>query len=149
MAYRWIGEAVAEGLATLGVPVRVVGVDEAHAAQRRTDPRTSRAARACFGGLSPFEVVGPDDRKLVGLSQVRRRSGSLFQCGIPMEFDAALLAELLEPDAAEAAELASALDASAAGLRTWLPGVGHDEVVEAVEAALTRREGVRLVPDAA
>lgn len=148
LAYRWIGEAVAEGIATLGVPVRVVGVDEAHAAQRRTDPASARAARACFGGLSPFEVVGPDDRKVVGLSQVRRRSGALFQCGVPLSFDAALLAELLEPDAAERDALRDALDRAATGLRSWLPGVTPGAVVEAVEAALWRREGVRLAPDA-
>lgn len=146
-AYRWIGEAVAEGLSTLGVPVRVVGVDEAHEAQRRTDPTTARAARACFGGLSPFEVVGPDDRKLVGLSQVRRRTGSLFQCGVPLDFDAALLARLLEPDPAEATALALALDATATGVRTWLPHADHALVIEAVETALERREGVRLAPD--
>ena len=146
-AYRWIGEAVAEGLSTLGVPVRVVGLDEAHEAQRRTDPTTLRASRACFGGLSPFEVVGPDDRKVVGLSQVRRRTGSLFQCGVPMDFDAGLLAELLEPDPGEAAALALALDVSAAGLRTWVPHAGHELVIEAVERAIERREGVRLVPD--
>lgn len=148
MAYRWIGEAVAEGVATLGVPVRVVGVDEAHAAQRRTDATSVRAARACFGGLSPFEVVGPDDRKVVGLSQVRRRTGALFQCGVPLSFDAPLLAELLEPDPAERAALRDALDGAATGLRSWLPGVRREDVVRAVEAALQRREGIRLAPAA-
>jgi len=107
-----------------------------------------RAARACFGGLSPFEVVGPDDRKVVGLSQVRRRTGALFQCGVPLSFDAALLAELLEPDAAERDALTRALDGAATGLRSWLPAVTREDLVEAVEASLERREGVRLAPGA-
>lgn len=36
---------------------------------------------ACFGSLSPWEVVSPEGRKLVGLAQRRRQSGVLLVAG--------------------------------------------------------------------
>ena len=60
--------------------------------------------RACFGALSPYEVaLGP--RKLVGLSQVRKRAGVLFQVGLPLAWDGDLLAALLAHNADERARL--------------------------------------------
>ena len=55
------------------------------------------AADACFGGLSPFEVLA-GGRKVVGLSQARRRPGTLLQAGIPLTLDAARLARLMARD---------------------------------------------------
>jgi len=146
LAYRWIGEALAEAIATLDVDCRAVSVAEARTAQARDDETARRAARACFGGLSPFEVVARDGRKVVGLSQVRRRTGSLFQCGIALDLDAEGLARLLEPDHLEAAALAAALGTVATGLRQIRGGLSPGDVVAAVEGALERREGVRLAP---
>jgi lipoate-protein ligase A len=144
MAYRWLGEAVAEGVRSLGVGARVAPLHEARAAQRRGDAAAALAARACFGGLSPYEVLGPDGRKVVGLSQVRRRTGALFQCGIALDLDAGGLARLLEADPARRDALAAALSRAATGLRTWRPGLAGPDVVAAVEAALRRRLGIRL-----
>jgi lipoate-protein ligase A len=144
LAYRWLGEAVAEAIRDLGVGARSVPVREARAAQRRDDPRAALAARACFGGLSPYEVVGPDGRKVVGLSQVRRRTGALFQCGVALDLDMRALAALLEGDTRGRDALAAALGGAAAGLRAWAPGLTAGEVVAAVERALGRRLGVRL-----
>jgi len=146
LSYRWLGAVVAEALTGLGVPARVVPLDEARAGAARGDGPAQRAARACFGGLSPFEVLGPDGRKVVGLSQVRRRTGALFQCGIALAFDAPLLAEVLEPDDHDRALLAEALEARAAGLRAFAPGLLARDVVRAVDEALAAREGVRLRP---
>ncbi|HWH15325.1 MAG TPA: hypothetical protein VNT51_11320, partial [Miltoncostaeaceae bacterium] len=142
LSYAWLGEAVAEALRALGLPAAAVPVPAARAAAASRDAVSLRAARTCFGGLSPFEVC-VDGRKVVGLSQVRRRTGVLFQCGIALRLDAPLLAELLEPDPGERARLAAAVGTRAAGLDETA-AVGAGEVVRAVEAALARREGVRL-----
>jgi lipoate-protein ligase A len=139
-AYRWLGEAVAEALTALGAPaVEVIGLERARAARRAPGP----ADDACFGGLSPFEVLA-GGRKVVGLSQARRRPGTLLQAGIPLTLDSERLARLMARDAAFAGGLA----ATAAGLRELVPGVGAADVVAAVDAAVTARQGVRLVDDA-
>lgn len=143
-AYRWLGEAVHDGLTRLGVPCSVVDLAAARALQARGDDVSRRAARACFGGVSPYEVLAADGRKVVGLSQARRRQGALFQCGIALCFDAATLAELFEADPGERTLLAQALRSRAAGIRDWVPEVTADDVVEAVEDALGRRHGVRF-----
>jgi len=136
-AYEWLGSVVADGLRRLGVAARVVGIDEA-----RSSPRHRLAGRACFGGFSPFEVV-VGERKVVGLAQVRRRSGVLFQAGIALRLDASGLGALLDlgPDR-EA--FAAALRAQAAGLDEVGPHPGAGEVIAAVEAALGAREAIAL-----
>jgi len=135
-AYRWLGEALADALAALGVPdVEVVTVTRARAAQAAPGV----AADACFGGLSPWEVLA-GGRKVVGLSQTRRRTGALLQAGVPLGLDAARLARLLSRDAAWARGLA----ATAAGVRDLAPDVTAEDVIEAVEAMLAVREGVAL-----
>jgi lipoate---protein ligase len=143
-AYRWLGEVVADALGRLGITARVVSLAEARADAARDDPVAVQARRACFGGLSPYEVVGPDDRKIVGLSQVRRQAGTLFQCGIALRFDAELLATLIEPVPDEAAVLASALRASAAGLDEYGARVDVGTLIGTAEAALADQLGVEL-----
>jgi lipoate-protein ligase A len=133
-AYRWLGEALAEALTAVGVPdVEVLALERARAAP------PGPAADACFGGLSPWEVLA-GGRKVVGLSQTRRRTGALLQAGLPLRLDAARLARLLGRDAGWAAGLA----ATAAGVRELAPDVTADALVDAVEAALADREGVVL-----
>jgi lipoate-protein ligase A len=134
-AYRWVGEAVAAALRVVGVPARVVGVEEARAAPR------GPAAAACFGGLSPFEVVGPDGRKVAGLSQVRRRTGTLLQVGVPLRLDAGTLGPLLAPSLDPAA-----LTERAAGVREWVPGLTVAGLVPPIEAAVAERAGAPLAP---
>jgi lipoate-protein ligase A len=135
-AYRWLGEALADALTALGVPgVEVIPVARARAAHRAPGP----AADACFGGLSPWEVLA-GGRKVVGLSQTRRRPGALLQAGVLLGLDAGRLARLLGRDRAWAEGLA----ATAVGVRDVAPDVGAEDVVEAVEAMLAVREGVAL-----
>jgi lipoate---protein ligase len=135
-AYRWLGEAIADALRALGVPdVEVIDVARARAWKAAPGP----AADACFGGLSPWEVLA-SGRKVVGLSQTRRRPGALLQAGIPLVLDAGRLARVLGRDAAWAEDLA----ATAAGLRELTPGVTSEDVVAATEAAIAAREGVLL-----
>jgi lipoate-protein ligase A len=111
----------------------VLTLPRARAAQAVPGP----AADACFGGMSPWEVLA-GGRKVVGLSQTRRRTGALLQAGVLLGFDADRLARLLGRDAAWATGLA----ATAGGVRDVAPGVAAQDVVEAVEAMLAVREGV-------
>lgn len=146
-AYAWLGTAVATALAGLGVPASAIPLADARSTQRRTDPTSLLAARACFGGMSPFEVVTPDQRKLVGLAQVRRAGGTIFQCGIALAFDAARLAALLAHDAADRTALAAALRQRVAALREWAPALTIPAVVDAVEQALAAAHGIEFRAD--
>ena len=137
-AYRWLGEALAEALVGLGVPdVEVVAIERARAARAEPGP----AADACFGGLSPFEVLA-GGRKVVGLSQTRRRPGTLLQAGVPLRLDAGRLARLMGHGAAFAEGLAGA----AAGLHETAPGVTAADLIGAVDAAVALRSGIPLSP---
>jgi lipoate---protein ligase len=126
--YRWLGEVLAGGLRALGAPsVELVEVPRARSAEPR--PRDV----ACFGGLSPYEVL-VGGRKVVGLSQARRRNGTLLQAGLLLELDAARLARVLDGGEALAADLAAA----AAGLRETVPAADPDGVAAAVDPLLVR-----------
>ncbi len=153
-AYRWLGEAWLTTMRHLGVAdARLVTVEEVRARPYQPvrhpvlgAPVSDEALvrRACFGSLSPYEVaVGP--RKLVGLSQVRRRPGVLFQVGIPLRWEADLLADLLAHDASEQARLQALLRARALGLADVLDPVPlAAEIMAAFEAVLTMEQGVTL-----
>lgn len=138
-AYRWLGEAIAGALRALGAPaVEVIGMAAAREARSRPGP----AADACFGGLSPYEVLA-GGRKVVGLSQARRRPGTLLQAGILLRLDARRLARLMGRDEGFAAGLA----ATAAGIDESVPGLTREAVVEAVDRAVRERAGVELRDD--
>lgn len=144
-SYRWLGEVVRAALTRLGVPCSVVDLTAARSLQARTDDVSRVAARACFGGVSPYEVLAVDGRKVVGLSQARRRTGALLQCGVVLRFDAGGLADLLEADPVEARALTGALAARAAGIVDWVPDATAADVVDCVEEALRTTLGVQLV----
>ncbi len=110
VSYRWLGEVLARALTGLGVPARALAPAEARGA---ADPM---GALACFASLSPWEVV-VDGHKVIGLSQVRRRTGTLLQAGILLDIDGARLANLLALDAADRHALADTLGRRATGLR--------------------------------
>lgn len=148
-AYEWVGALWAEALRGLGATdSRALPVAEARelAALPKDDP----LRLACYGTLSPWEVVvGNPPRKLVGICQIRRRHGALYQIGVYLRFDAAALAALLAPPAATRDALAERLARAAVGLDGALsaqPDAG--DIIAAVEGALTRRHGVALLPAA-
>ena len=91
-AYAWLGEGLTRALGRLGWAARAIAPDEARRdnAALRADERPGATAlrRTCFGGRSPYEVLVAG-RKVVGLCQVRRRAGTLYQVGILLGFDAA------------------------------------------------------------
>jgi lipoate---protein ligase len=123
-SYRWLGEAFLEALRSLRSSLRVGLVSPAAA---RTDQQTQRAsplgtppharAMACFGVLSPYEVVLDHQRKLIGFSQLRKRGVVLFQVGFYTHFAGARLARFLPAIAGLAEELdARIADVAAAGI---------------------------------
>lgn len=79
-AYHWLGQAYGEVLSRFGVPAELL-------APERVAETNARVAGgpvdwACFGGLSPWELVDERGRKLVGLAQQRRRQGVLLVSGM-------------------------------------------------------------------
>ncbi len=98
-SYRWFGEAWVSALKRVGVQSRIVPIEEAHAQrallkQPETQDYERLMHRACYGTLSPYEVVA-DERKVVGLDMIRRRGGTLLQAGVLLHWDTELLAYLL------------------------------------------------------
>jgi lipoate-protein ligase A len=77
-AFHWLGRAWVDALAAVG----------AADPQAHDGPlvQTPWSRSVCFAGLGPGEVtVG--GRKVVGISQRRRRDGSLFQCAALLTWD--------------------------------------------------------------
>ena len=105
-SYRWLGEAMVETLAELGVTARAVPPAE-------RIPAPERLAWACFAGVAPWEVVVDDPatdvaRKLVGFAQRRSRHGVLLALGVLVQpAPWRLLAQTLGHPVALADELAA------------------------------------------
>jgi lipoate---protein ligase len=128
-SYRWLGEALAQVITELGIPAEALSPTQAR------DSADGMGALACYASLSPWEVV-VDGRKVVGLSQVRRRSGTLLQAGILLAIDAGRLAGLLDLDAGSRQHLADTLALRATGLRT-LMDLADQELIDALTTAVT------------
>jgi len=96
-SYRHLGQLFAELLATQGVPARALPPAELPAQQAALITRGLPVLDwACFGNLSPWEVVDAQGRKLVGLAQRRRQTGVLLVAGVLLtEPPWALLCEAL------------------------------------------------------
>jgi lipoate-protein ligase A len=119
-AYRPLGEAIQAALVGMGLDCRTVTVDEARAMD---DAHKAAARRACWAGLSPYELVLRDGRKLVGLAQRRRRGAVLHQIAIPVTTPPAAVADHLVDGAALAPWLnATAMLAGAVGCGSATPG---------------------------
>ncbi|MBW6495982.1 MAG: ligase, partial [Burkholderiaceae bacterium] len=78
-SYRWLGEVHAGALGQMGVPARALPPQEIAGANAAL--RIRSVGWACFGALSPWEVVAADGRKLVGLAQRRKQAGVLLVAG--------------------------------------------------------------------
>lgn len=123
-AMHWVGETWARALAASDVEAVVHrgGLD-----QRRWG-RT-----VCAAGLGPGEVVDPDGRKLVGISQRRTRSVARFQSILAIEESGVDLAAVLGLADADAVSLRRELAAVAAPVR-----LARTVVIDAVVDALPR-----------
>lgn len=79
-SYRRLGQLHEFALKELGVVARALPPEEL---RRSDDPSGVREVDwACFGSLSPWEVVNAEGRKLVGLAQRRRKAGVLLVAGV-------------------------------------------------------------------
>lgn len=138
-SYRWIGEVWVAALQSLGLDARAASIGEARADTQALDPLLKRI---CFGGRSPYEaMVG--QRKVIGLAQVRRRGGALFQCGVYLRWQPKRTAALIAAPVDDRAALAEGLAARVAGLDELLGrAVDSAEVIESFEAALARLTGM-------
>lgn len=121
-SYRWLGETWVATLRELGIETRAVSPSEAHAQrdlikQPATREREAILRRACYGSLSPYEVVA-GDRKVVGLDMIRRRAGTLLQAGVLLHWDTEKLAALLAHTPQEQVILRDGLHERAVGLDT-------------------------------
>lgn len=82
-SYRHLGQLFAELLVAQGVPARALPPAELPAQQAALIARGLPVLDwACFGNLSPWEVVDAQGRKLVGLAQRRRQTGVLLVAGL-------------------------------------------------------------------
>lgn len=138
-SYRWIGDAFASALAELGIAARALDISTARAGWGDSNPAEVVASRACFGGLSPYEVVTDDGRKVVGLAQVRRPTGTLLQVGVVLRFDARLMAELLERGGVDAEDVAAVLGRRVAGVLELQPELEARAMVDVFERHLAER----------
>jgi len=99
-SYRWLGMLHAGLLRDLGIAAYAVPPEEV-----RLAPPAGGLKWACFGGLSPWEVV-VSQRKIVGLAQIRRRTGVLLTSGtLVSPPDWPLLCDALGSDPEDAARL--------------------------------------------
>ncbi len=85
-SYRQLGRLFAETLRAGGVGAHALCPEKMNDAQiALRDRGLPPLAWACFGDLSPWEVVNAEGRKLVGLAQRRRSTGTLLVAGLLVE----------------------------------------------------------------
>lgn len=142
--YHWLGETWRVALSSLGITAELISIAEAREqtladrADAATKTQADLVRLACFGALSPYEVaVG--GRKLVGLSQLRRKHGTLLQAGLHWHFDKTLMAELLVKQPEERVVMLEMLAVRVTAMNEVTTGtkqVGADVIIDAFEAAL-------------
>lgn len=127
-----VGNAWADALTDLGVPD--VAIHHGPATATRLGPPEQRAlAEVCFASLGRGEVTS-GGRKLVGLSQRRRRHGALIQCGIMRRWRPAPLIHALD-----VAPATHAIEQAAVGLDDVLqPQVSDRNLMLAIRRRLSK-----------
>ena len=78
-SYRRLGQLHVAALGEFGVPARALPPQALSCSGVSSD--VGAVDWACFGGLSPWELVDAEGRKLVGLAQRRRGTGVLLVAG--------------------------------------------------------------------
>jgi lipoate-protein ligase A len=143
-AYRWFGDLWAETLQALGLAARTIPPAEAHAPRTRhyleqAGRQEALLRQSCYGAVSPYEV-SVNGQKVLGLDQVRRRVGFLFQGGLLLRWDAEKVASLLAAEPEERPALAAGLQTRTAGLDVLLGRVvTPEEIISHFEARLQQR----------
>jgi lipoate-protein ligase A len=141
-SYHWFGEAWVKALRSLGIETCTVSPQEAHELRgllkhEATHEREAVLRRACYGSLSPYEVV-VGQRKVVGLDMIRRRKASLLQAGVLLHWETDTLAQLLGHTPQEQAVLREGLLERAIGIDS-LAGrvIKSQEVIGAFEEVIS------------
>lgn len=80
----WLGDVWAAALGASGAGTAEVW--------KGAMQRTSLSRLVCFAGVGPGEVLGPDGRKWVGISQRRTRGGAVLQTACLLAWDAMAMA---------------------------------------------------------
>ncbi len=141
--YRWLGECWVQMLSNLGLPARTLAIEEARFLTK-SDAHQEDLELACFGTYSPYEVV-VGRRKVVGVSQVRRKGGVLFSCALHLDLSPSDLASHLPIPARRRSNLKTAIQERAASLAELGVKVSEpDRAMEAFRLALRDRLGVIL-----
>ncbi len=123
-SYRWLGETWVATLRELGIETRAITPTEAHAQRDRLKQPATREReyvlrRACYGSLSPYEVIATNENlKVVGLDMIRRRAGTLLQAGVLLHWDTEKLSTILGHTPQEQTILREGLRERAIGLDT-------------------------------
>jgi lipoate-protein ligase A len=143
-AYRWVGECWEEALHRVGATKAVtLPTEEVRGLPPLAKDDVLRLA--CFGTLSPWEVV-IGKRKLVGLCQIRRRPGALFQVGLHLRFQPKALGALLDLNNNNRKTLGTRLHNTVVSLEEAAGGyVAPEAVITAVEDTLARRFAARFI----
>ncbi len=134
-SYRQLADLHVEVLSSLGIGARAVPPEELRKDKAGLEP--DPLAWACFGGLSPWEVVDAQGRKLVGLAQRRRQTGVLLVAGTLLSPpDWPLLCEALgRPEAADQLRERTVSCERWLG-RTLSPGMWAEMLAHRLEQAL-------------
>jgi len=108
-SFHWLGQAWVEALGR-------VGITGLAAHREGYMPCTRWSSLVCFGGVGAGEVVTPDGRKVVGLSQRRNRDGAWFHGACVLRWDPVPLVGVLALDPAERQAAADGLGSAAVGI---------------------------------
>jgi lipoate-protein ligase A len=134
-AFDWLGDTWGRVLANLGV----TGASVHRGGLEASTPWSSLV---CFGGVGTGEVLDPDGRKIVGISQRRTRDGAWFHSACLRHWDPDPLLDLLVLEAGVRQVAHADLAPAAIGLDDLVPGgpitsgLGAQRVVREFTTAL-------------
>ena len=135
-AFDWLGDTWARALANLGIAGASVHRGGLFACTRWS-------SLVCFGGVGTGEVLDPDGRKIVGISQRRTRDGAWFHSACLRRWDPDPLLDVLVLEADERQTAHADLAAAAIGLEDLVPG---DPTTSAIGAQRVVREFTQALP---
>jgi len=137
--YTRLSEALVRGLRLLGIPAEFTGGRRRAAGRGRTP--------VCFQSLS-FAEASVQGRKVIGSAQKRWSRRFLQQGSIPLTIRTGTTFSALSfPTEALRERALRAAPRKMAGLREFRPGIGPDEIVEALRRGFAESFGVRMLDD--
>ncbi len=135
-AFDWLGDTWARTLADLGIAGASVHRGGLFACTRWS-------SLVCFGGVGTGEILDPDGRKIVGISQRRTRDGAWFHSACLRRWDPDPLLDVLVLEADERRAAHADLAAAAIGIDDLMPG---GPSAPAVGAQHVMREFIQALP---